>query len=55
MATFDRIPASVCAARMISSVQADFKKELKLDDSVFCLGLFTADSDDVAYLSLIHI
>ena len=51
MSTFDKIPVSVCAVRLISSLQAEFKKELKLDDSVFSLGVFTADSDDVAYIA----
>ena len=51
MAKFERIPASVCAVRLISSLQDDFKKELKLDASVFSLGVFTADSDDVAYIA----
>ena len=51
MSTFEKIPVSVCAVRLISSLQADFKAELKLDDSVFSLGIFTADSDDVAYIA----
>lgn len=51
MSTYEKIPVAVCAARLISSLQADFKAELKLDDSVFSLGVFTADSDDVAYIA----
>ncbi len=51
MSTFEKIPAQVCAARLIASVQADLKNELKLDDSVYSLGLFTADADDVAYIA----
>ena len=51
MSTFEKIPVSVCAVRLISSLQADFKAELKLDDSIFSLGVFTADSDDVAYIA----
>jgi ethanolamine utilization protein EutL len=51
MSTYEKIPVAVCAARLISSLQADFKAELKLDDSVYSLGLFTADSDDVAYIA----
>ncbi len=48
---FERIPARVCAVRLISSLQPDFKAELGLDDSVHSLGLFTVDSDDVAYIA----
>jgi ethanolamine utilization protein EutL len=51
MSTYEKIPVAVCAVRLISSLQADFKAELKLDDSVFSLGVFTADSDDVAYIA----
>lgn len=48
---FERIQAHVCAVRLISSLQADFKQELGLDDSVHSLGLFSADSDDIAYIA----
>jgi len=51
MSTYEKIPVAVCAARLIASLQADFKAELKLDDSVYSLGVFTADSDDVAYIA----
>lgn len=51
MSTFERIPAQVCAARLISAVQVDLKKELKLDDATYSLAIFTADSDDVAYIA----
>lgn len=51
MATLDRIPARVCAARLIAAVQPDFKAELGLDDADFSLGLFSADADDVAYIA----
>ncbi len=51
MAAFERIPVRLCAVRLISSLQADLKAELGLDDSVHSLGLFTADSDDVAYIA----
>lgn len=51
MAVFERIAARVCAVRLISSLQPDFKTELGLDDSIHSLGLFTADADDVAYIA----
>ncbi|GGP22506.1 ethanolamine utilization microcompartment protein EutL [Silvimonas iriomotensis] len=51
MATLDLIKPNVKAVRLIASVQADFKKTLKLPDHVNCLGLLTADSDDVAYIA----
>jgi len=51
MAAFERIPVRACAVRLISSLQPDFRTELGLDDTVHSLGLFTADSDDVAYIA----
>jgi len=51
VAAFERIPARVCAARLISSLQADFRAALGLGASFHSLGLFTADSDDVAYIA----
>ncbi|MDP3654859.1 MAG: ethanolamine utilization microcompartment protein EutL [Rhodoferax sp.] len=51
MAALERIAARVCAARLIAAVQPDFKAELGLDDADFSLGLFSADSDDVAYIA----
>lgn len=51
MCMLERIPARVCAVRLIASVQPDFKTELGLDGSDFSLGLFSADSDDVAYIA----
>ena len=51
MAALDRIPVRVCAARLIASLQPDFKAELVLPTSAMSLGLFSADSDDVAYIA----
>lgn len=51
MPTLDLIKPSVKAVRLIASVQADFKKTLKLPDHINCLGLLTADSDDVTYIA----
>ena len=51
MSRLERIPARVCAVRLIAAVQPDFKAELGLTDLDFSLGLFSADSDDVAYIA----
>jgi ethanolamine utilization protein EutL len=51
MAMLDLIKPSVKAMRLIASVQSDFKKTLKLPEHINCLGLLTADSDDVAYIA----
>lgn len=51
MAALERIPVRVCAVRLIAAVQPDFKAELGLGDADFSLGLFSADSDDVAYIA----
>lgn len=51
MAALERIPVRVCAARLIAAVQPDFKAELGLGEADFSLGLFSADSDDVAYIA----
>lgn len=51
MSRLERIQARVCAVRLIAAVQPDFKAELGLSDSEFSLGLFSADSDDVAYIA----
>jgi ethanolamine utilization protein EutL len=51
MAILDIIKPSVRAVRLIASLHADFKKHLKLPDHINCLGLLTADSDDVCYIA----
>ncbi len=51
MAVMDIIKPSVRAVRLIASLQADFKKQLKLPDHFNSLGLLTADSDDVTYIA----
>ncbi|OWY40286.1 microcompartment protein EutL [Xenophilus sp. AP218F] len=51
MPTLDLIKPSVKAVRLIASAQADFKAALKLAPHINCLGLLTADSDDVAYIA----
>lgn len=51
MAILDRIKPSVCAVRLIASLHPDLKKHLKLAQHINCLGLLTADSDDVTYIA----
>lgn len=51
MSRLDRIRPSVCAVRLIASVQEDFKKKLGLPDHFNSVGLLTADSDDVTYIA----
>lgn len=51
MAVMDIIKPSVRAVRLIASLQADFKKQLKLPEHFNSLGLLTADSDDVTYIA----
>lgn len=51
MPALDIIKPSVTAMRLIASLHADFRKELKLPDHIRSLGLITADSDDVAYIA----
>ena len=51
MAALERIRPSVCAVRLIASVQADFKKKLGLPEHFNSVGLLTADSDDVTYIA----
>jgi ethanolamine utilization protein EutL len=51
MAVLDIIKPSVRAVRLIASLHPDFKKQLKLPDHINCLGLLTADSDDVTYIA----
>lgn len=51
MAALERIRPSVCAVRLIASVQADFKQKLGLPEHFNSIGLLTADSDDVTYIA----
>ena len=52
MAIYDKIQASVLATRVIASVDPAYKKELGLKDEHYCIGLVTADCDDVTYCAL---
>lgn len=49
--TLERIAVGVCASRIISSVDAALRQQLKLPSHVHCLALFTADSDDASYIA----
>ena len=51
MATLDLIKPNICAVRLIASLHADMKKELKLPKGFNSLGLLTCDSDDVTYIA----
>ena len=51
MSILERIRPSVCAVRLIASVQPDFKAKLGLPAHINSLGLLTADSDDVTYIA----
>lgn len=51
MPALDFIKPSVTSVRLISSLHADFKKELKIPKEMNSLGLLTADADDVAYIA----
>jgi ethanolamine utilization protein EutL len=47
----DLIKPSVKAMRVIASLHEDLRHELKLSAAIRCLGLLTADADDVAYIA----
>jgi len=49
--TLERIPVAVCASRIIPSVNSGLRAQLKLPAWVYSLALFTADSDDAAYIA----
>ena len=51
MSTLERIRPSVCAVRLIASVQPELKAKLGLPDYFNSVGLLTADSDDVTYIA----
>ncbi|MTH45920.1 ethanolamine utilization microcompartment protein EutL [Intestinirhabdus alba] len=51
MPALDLIRPSVCAMRVIASVNDGFARELKLPPHIRSLGLITVDSDDVAYIA----
>ena len=52
MAIRDEIRASVLATRVIASVDDGMMKQFKLKKEQRCIGMITADSDDVTYVAL---
>lgn len=52
MSVLDDIKASVLATRVIASVSESMVKQFKLKDSQRCIGILTADCDDVTYVAL---
>ena len=52
MAVGDEIRASVLATRVIASVDDGMMKQFKLKKEQRCIGIITADSDDVTYVAL---
>ncbi len=52
MSVLDDIKASVLATRVIASVDRGMAEQFKLDKSQRCIGMITADSDDVTYVAL---
>lgn len=52
MAIRDEIRASVLATRVIASVNDGMMKQFKLKKEQRCIGMITADSDDVTYVAL---
>lgn len=51
MAKLEVIRPEVRAVRVIPSVHADLRQQLKLPDHVHSAGLLTCDADDVAYIA----
>lgn len=52
MSVLDEIRASVLATRVIASVDEGMIKQFNLRDDQRCIGILTADSDDVTYVAL---
>lgn len=48
----DRLKASILSMKLIPNVDADMAKELNLPNGYKSIGIFTADSDDVAYTAM---
>lgn len=51
MPALDFIKPNVTSVRLIASLHPDMKKKLELPAGMNSLGLFAADSDDVAYIA----
>lgn len=52
MSVLDEIKASVLATRVIASVDLGMIKQFSLNDNQRCIGMLTADCDDVTYVAL---
>ena len=52
MAVRDEIRATVLATRIIASVDDAMMKQFNLKKEQRCIGMITADSDDVTYVAL---
>lgn len=52
MAILDEIRATVLATRVIASVDEGMMKQFALNKNQRCIGMITADSDDVTYVAL---
>ncbi len=48
----DAIKANVLSVKLISNVDSVMAKELDLPNNYKCIGIFTADCDDVAYTAM---
>lgn len=51
MAALEKVGANICAMQLIANVDSALSEALNLPQSMKSLGIFTADSDDVAYIA----
>ena len=52
MSVLDELKASVLATRVIASVDRGMIEQFKLNDDQRCIGMLTADCDDVTYVAI---
>lgn len=52
MSVLDELKASVLATRVIASVDRGMIEQFKLTDDQRCIGMLTADCDDVTYVAI---
>lgn len=52
MSVLDELKASVLATRVIASVDRGMIEQFKLKDDQRCIGILTADCDDVTYVAI---
>ena len=48
----DKLRASILGIRLISNLSSDLAKGMGIDSKYKCIGIITADSDDVLYTAL---